>query len=145
MAGRFDGLTYTLANEDPLFEQAVLDPGLDHVVGIAGSGSRLLPLLTRRPRRMTCVDVSQAQLHLTSLRIESVRSLGWEEYLAFWGYPPRASAGGQERRELFSRIEGLGAEARGYFAALFEARRWSTILYQGQLERRAGKLSRLLR
>ena len=44
-------------------------------MAVAGSGGRVLPLLARRPRRLTCVDICRPQLFLTELRVEALRAL----------------------------------------------------------------------
>src|SRR6185312_13405629 len=100
----FNRLNYTLANEDTSLELGLLPEGVPHLMSVAGSGGRVLPLLAKFPKKVTCVDLSLEQLYLTELRFESLRALDHAEFLAFWGYPPSASEP-HERRKLFQRIQ----------------------------------------
>jgi S-adenosylmethionine-diacylglycerol 3-amino-3-carboxypropyl transferase len=134
-------LNYTLANEDTSMELAMLEENPGHILSVAGSGGRVLPLLAKKPKQVTCVDVSREQLYLTELRIESARALSYEEFLAFWGYPPR-SAEPEERRELFSKIR-LSKDAATFLNGLFEAQEWKSILYLGKWERTFATLSKV--
>jgi S-adenosylmethionine-diacylglycerol 3-amino-3-carboxypropyl transferase len=134
-------LNYTLANEDTALELAMLQEGLSHILSVAGSGGRVLPLLSKKPKRVTCVDVSQEQLYLTELRIESARALTHSEFLAFWGYPPR-SATPSERRELYLKIK-LSKDADTFISGLFASQNWQSILYLGKWERTFATLSQV--
>lgn len=138
----FQKLNYTLANEDTRFEVAVLPEKLGHLAVIGGSGSRVLPLLSRKPERLTVLDVSQEQLWLCELRIESLRTLDYESFLGFWGYPTRI-ASPNERRELFERLT-LSEDAREYLLQVFAEREWRSLLYLGGWERTFQKLSRVV-
>jgi S-adenosylmethionine-diacylglycerol 3-amino-3-carboxypropyl transferase len=135
----FNKLNYTLANEDTSMELGIFPTGMEHLVSVAGSGGRVLPLLAKQPRRVTCVDLSQEQLWLTELRFESARELSHREFLAFWGYPPFAAEPAR-RRELFEKIQ-LSPPARQFLEALFGENQWESILYLGKWERTFGKLS----
>lgn len=148
----FFGLNYTLANEDSHFEYSVLKSNLNHVLSIAGSGGRIIPLLARSPRILTCVDLSQEQLFLTELRIESIRHLSHTEYLQFWGFPTSMQEEEKvrdlfyvKRKPLFLLIRSLSPAARSYFQNLFEKQKWKRILYLGRYERNARSLSRIIR
>ena len=136
-------LNYTLANEDTLLELDLLPNGVGHVLSVAGSGGRVLPLLAKNPKNITCVDLSQEQLYLTELRIESVRALTREEFLAFWGYPPR-SATPSERRSIFNKIK-ISESAKKFIKGLFDHLEWKSILYEGKWERTFIKLSQVNR
>ena len=135
----FNKLNYTLANEDTALELELLPQGVNHLVSVAGSGGRVLPLLAKAPKKVTCVDLSQEQLYLTELRFESVRALTHSEFLSFWGYPP-TPAEPDERRKLFKKIK-LGSDAQAFFDELFQATEWDSILYMGSWERTISKLS----
>lgn len=139
----FSGLNYTLANEDSSFEMSLLKPSMGHIVSVAGSGARVLPLFFGAPRHMTVVDISPEQLLLTELRIESCRALSLEEYLVFWGYPP-AQDQPRQRRELFSKIQ-VSDECKRFFISVFEKRSWSSILYSGKWEQTFKKISSMCR
>ncbi len=82
----FEKLNYTLANEDPSLEAHILAPNRERVVAVGGSGSRVLPLLSKGPRELHIVDISKVQLALCELRVETLRLLSQEEFLRFW-YP----------------------------------------------------------
>lgn len=137
----FSGLNYTLANEDSGVEMSIVRPELDHVVSVAGSGARVLPLFASMPRSLTCVDLSEQQLLLTELRIESCRVLCFEDYLAFWGYPP-ANDDSRYRRELFSKLS-LSDNCKRLFLSLFENGNWSSLLYGGKWERTFSKIAKI--
>jgi len=139
----FSELNYTLANEDTSLELAILPEKAKHVVAVAGSGARVLPLLARHPRKLTCVDLSAPQLHLTELRMSAARALTHAEYLGFWGYPPRASEPA-ERRRIFDDLE-LSAPARDYFRGVFDRLGWQSVLYEGRWERTFARLARINR
>lgn len=137
------GLNYTLANEDTALELAILPENVGHVLSVAGSGGRAVPLLSRKPGLLTCVDVSQAQLYLTELRVESVRALTHSEFLAFWGYPP-VSATAKEREALFKQVK-LSDGASSFLRSVFEAKKWESILYDGKWESTFVKFSKINR
>lgn len=139
----FGKLNYTLANEDTSFEYGILPDSLQHVVSVAGSGARMLPLIAKGPRKLTCIDLAQEQLYLAQLRVESVRTFDWDDFLAFWGYPPRVS-GADERRRLFGQLK-LSTAAREYFTSVFNEKDWGPILYDGKWEKTFCKLSKLNR
>jgi S-adenosylmethionine-diacylglycerol 3-amino-3-carboxypropyl transferase len=138
----FSGLNYTLANEDSSLEYAVLKPNLVHIVSIAGSGSRVIPLIARNPQSLTCVDISFEQLSLAELRFESIRAFDYEEFLEFWGY---SQATPQRRQVLFKKIQTLQPKTRTYFEDLFHRLNWDSLLYQGKWERRFLSFSRWAR
>jgi S-adenosylmethionine-diacylglycerol 3-amino-3-carboxypropyl transferase len=135
----FNTLNYTLANEDTALEIAILPQGADHVISVCGSGGRVLPLLSRSPKRVTLVDLSQEQLYLAELRFASVRALGLSEFMQFWGYPP-VSAEPAERRRMFDAFD-LSPEAKEFFQGLFSENQWQSILYSGRWERTIAKLA----
>ena len=104
--GYFDDLNYTLGNEDSSLEYNLLPKDTKHVLAIAGSGSRILPLLAKHPKKLTCIDTSSLQLYLTELRIETLRSLEYDKFLAFWGYPTHSLAP-EERKKVLTELAGL--------------------------------------
>jgi S-adenosylmethionine-diacylglycerol 3-amino-3-carboxypropyl transferase len=134
-------LNYTLANEDTAMELAMLPKNVGHILSVAGSGGRVLPLLSRQPKQVTCVDISREQLYLTELRIESARALTHDEFLSFWGYPPKG-AEPEERRELYSKIR-LSSDADRFIRGLFDSQSWQSVLYLGKWERTFSRLSRI--
>src|SRR5690606_14333538 len=116
-----------------------------HVFSIAGCGSRALPLLAHGAETLTCVDVASAQLALTRLRLAGYKCLSFEEFLIFWGFPPYAAYDYRKvRRALFDKLE-LNASDRTFFAPIFEAHGWNSILFSGSWERTFQTLSKGLR
>lgn len=139
----FDQLNYVLGNEDNSIEFGILNEGTPHVLAAAGSGTRVIPLLAKSPRLLTCVDISKEQLFLTELRIETLRSLDYSQYLDFWGYPP-ALLSSEKRKQLFLSLN-LSEGAHEYLNIFFEQINWGSILYKGKWERTFVKISKILR
>jgi S-adenosylmethionine-diacylglycerol 3-amino-3-carboxypropyl transferase len=138
----FHHLNYVLGNEDLSVENGILKDNLNHVFSAAGSGTRIIPLLARYPRHLTCADVSKEQLFITELRIESLRSFSYEEYLAFWGYPPKI-LDAKERKEMYAKLN-LSKNADLFLLSLFESENWNSILYSGRWEKTFLKISKIL-
>jgi S-adenosylmethionine-diacylglycerol 3-amino-3-carboxypropyl transferase len=136
-------LNYTLANEDTALELAILPPGQRHVVSVAGSGGRVLPLFARAPARLTAVDLSPWQLELTALRVEAARALSREEFLGFFGYPGGAAVSPEGRRKLLQALM-LKDETRAFFTGLFDALGWESLLYVGRWEKTFKTISRVV-
>lgn len=139
----FNKLNYTLANEDTTMEYNILPTGMDHVLSVAGSGARVLPLIAKNPKLLTCIDLVPEQLFIAELRIEAVRSLTHSEYLNFWGYPP-ANISNAERKDLFHKID-LPPDAKSFFTNLFENHNWESILYLGKWEQTFNTFSKVVR
>lgn len=139
----FTSLNYTLGNEDTSLELSILPKNAGHILCVAGSGGRVLPLFAQYPKKVSCVDVSIEQLYLTELRLESSRALEYQEFLAFWGYPPIQTTP-KERRDLFRRIN-LSKPAKAFWVSSFESNLWNSVLYLGKWERTFSRLSRINR
>jgi S-adenosylmethionine-diacylglycerol 3-amino-3-carboxypropyl transferase len=140
----FNGLIYTLANEDSIVESELLPNHTERVIAIAGSGSRIIPLLAKFPQELVCVDLSLEQLYLTELRIESVRHLEHHEFIQFFGYPTTNSSA-QSREALFKKLVNLNPEAQNYFLNLFKNISWNSLLYSGKWEQTVRKFSKVIR
>ncbi|CAM3004265.1 S-adenosylmethionine:diacylglycerol 3-amino-3-carboxypropyl transferase [Legionella steigerwaltii] len=140
----FNGLVYTLTNEDSIVESELLPDNTERVIAIAGSGSRIVPLLTKSPQELVCVDLSVEQLYLTELRIESVRHLSHDEFIQFFGYPS-ANDSALSREELFKKLVTLSPSAKEFFLNLFSNTSWKSLLYSGKWEQSARKFSRFIR
>ena len=136
----FNTLNYTLANEDTSLEMNILPQGVGHVLSVAGSGSRVLPLFSKLPSEMTCVDLSKEQLYLTELRIEAARVFDLEDFLSFFGYPPRMATP-ESRKKMFEKIK-LTPEAKAFLLALFQELGWASLLYMGRWERTFQKIAK---
>lgn len=139
----FENLNYTMANEDTQLEYTLLPEQTRHVLVIAGSGSRVLPLLAKQPKRLSISDYSQEQLALTKTRIETVRSLNYQEFLAFWGYPTEHEMGPVLRQEIFHRLD-LPLKDKEIMASIFKQNEWKPLLYKGKYEKAIIKLSKLI-
>ncbi|MEN9825990.1 MAG: hypothetical protein RI953_1735 [Pseudomonadota bacterium] len=139
----FNTLNYSLANEDTALELGILPESRQHVLSVAGSGSRVLPLFAKNPRLVTCVDLSQEQLFLTELRVESARMLTREQFLGFWGYPP-VTVAPDERKRILEELT-LSDPCREFFRGMFESLGWQSVLYQGRWEKTFFKISRFCR
>ena len=129
----FTELNYSLGDEDSAVEYHLLPHRAQQVAAVAGSGGRILPLLAKRPERLCCFDILQEQLHLTRLRVESVRALELEEFAAFWGYPPVPMTP-RERKDRFRSLP-LPTDAAETLGALLERHGWTEIIYIGRFER----------
>ena len=81
MHNLFNQLNFTIGNEDNRFEQYILPEKLTHAVCTAGSGVGPMVVLSRGPAFLSCVDISEPQLYLTELRIESARKLSYEDFV----------------------------------------------------------------
>lgn len=102
MSQYFQGLNYSLANEDTKVEYDLLPEGVDSVFTVCGSGSRVLPLIAKNPKEITVVDLSPTQLALCRLRIAAAKNLSYEDFLYFLGYK---KDGEVKRTELMSKLD----------------------------------------
>ena len=138
----FSQLNYTLGDEDTWVEYHMLPEAARHVMCIAGSGGRVLPLLARAPKQLTCVDILDVQLWLTEMRLEALRALEHADYLAFLGYPPQPMSAAQ-RETCFQRLD-LSAPAREHLGALFSRLKWAPVIYMGRFEKTIITLSKIV-
>lgn len=138
----FNALNYSLGDEDSSVEHGILAKHANHVMAIAGSGGRVIPLLARAPKRLTCVDILQEQLALTELRVEALRALDHEDYTGFLGYPPH-EMNPDDRKKNFDDLP-LSQKSGDYLATLFAANDWRPIIYTGKFERAMIKLSKIV-
>lgn len=139
----FNSLNYTIGNEDTSLELAVMPEKVRHIFAIAGSGSRLIPLLSKNPQHLTCVDSSLDQLALSELRLSSLKALKHGDFLSFWGYPPYEITP-RERRDIFESLE-ISSDTRKIAELFFQRSNWKPLLYMGKWERTFQKLSRINR
>src|SRR3990167_11331981 len=122
----FNSLNYTIGNENSSLELEVGPENAQHVFAIAGSGSRIIPLLSKNPLRLTCVDSSFKQLALAELRIASLKLLYYEDFLSFWGYPPHQMSS-HKRQRIFNNLE-ISEQAKKILETLFKKHDWRPIL-----------------
>lgn len=137
----FNSLNYTIGNEDTSLELAVMPENIRHVFAVAGSGSRIIPLLSKSPQYITCVDSSPEQLSFAELRIASLKALDHQNFLAFWGFPAH-SMSPSKRWAIFKDLE-MSDSARKKMGLLFEKHDWGSLLYTGRWEQTFQKLSRI--
>jgi len=144
----FDGLNYSLANEDTWIEYSLLDFQTHRVLSVSGSGARCLPLLAKNPGHIDIVDISEVQLFLAELRIQAARSLTYEEWLFFMGY--RGAVPGDpnsiiSRPALFEKIKGLQPKTKTFWSN--SRLRWEKngFLFLGKWEQHFQKLGFLFR
>lgn len=135
-------LNYSLANEDTGFERDILPLGCHHVLTIAGSGARVLPLLARLPRRMTCFDISEPQLFLTELRLAALGQMNYGEFCKFLGYHPGLKPA--ERKAWFLDLP-LSQRAKNFLVGHFHRHQWQDIIYTGRWEAGFRTLAPLIR
>lgn len=148
MSGQyFHNLNYTLSNEDTRVEYALLKSDLDSVFSIGGSGSRVLPLIARNPKRLDVIDLSSEQLALIELRHAAARALTRDEFLFFLGYRgglPNDSNTEDSRRDLFRKLDLAPATAK--FWQEREAHwRPRGFIFLGRWENHFQKLGRVFR
>lgn len=148
MHGYFDGLNYSLANEDTWIEYSLLETNLERVLSVAGSGARCMPLLARNPKVLDLVDLSEPQLFLAELRIQAARSLTYEEWLFFMGY--RGSLPGDpmlvgDRRQLLEKIKGLRPDTFKFWNDRSDAWTSRGFIFLGKWESHFQKIGFLFR
>lgn len=97
----FEKLNYSFANETTEIELALMPENVESVFCIAGSGSRLTPLLSKNPIRMDVYDSSLNQLYISELRYQSIKQLDYESYLNLLGYTETTKA---DRISIFHRL-----------------------------------------
>jgi S-adenosylmethionine-diacylglycerol 3-amino-3-carboxypropyl transferase len=129
---RFSGrISYSSCNEDSHSELEALRLAPDRrVLCVTAGGGRVLNLLYDRPREIMAVDVNPTQTYLLELKIEAMRALAYEPYLAFLGV--------REARDRLAAYQGirssLSSAARDYFDTHPKLVRRG-VLFQGSLER----------
>jgi S-adenosylmethionine-diacylglycerol 3-amino-3-carboxypropyl transferase len=139
----FNALNYTMANEDTRLEYELLPDKTAHVLTIAGSGSRVLPLFAKFPKKMSIVDFSPTQIALTQTRIETVRLLNYEEFLAFWGYPAKPM-NPKTRKDIFEKLP-LTENNHKIMSQVFKSHSFGPLLYTGKYEKAIRTISKIIR
>lgn len=137
----FSQLNYSLGDEDSRLELAVMSADTTHAVSIAGSGGRVLPLLARQPRQLTCIDMSVAQLAMTSLRLACLDRFDRDTFLRFMGYRPMSPP---ERESLFYDIS-LAEVERRLLKRVLARDGFGPVIYTGRFERALRRLSAMNR
>lgn len=137
----FQALNYTLGDEDSIVEYEILPENVNHLVAIAGSGGRVVPLLAKGPGQLTCIDILDEQLYITELRIQAIRKFDFNTYRSFLGYPPNIMRP-EERKAAFEQLD-LSSNARSYLEKLLTKYKWSEIIYLGKFEKTMATLSKI--
>jgi S-adenosylmethionine-diacylglycerol 3-amino-3-carboxypropyl transferase len=130
-----------MSNEDTEFEYQLLKENTNHVLTIAGSGSRVIPLLAKNPKSMSICDYSNEQLALTATRIETLKHLNHEEFLAFWGYTQMPK---KIRNDIFDKLA-LPLNYKEIMNKIFCDHDWTPLLYKGKYEKMLMSLSSIIR
>lgn len=130
----FENLNYTMSNEDTSLEYEVLDMNKNQVVTIASSGSRVLPLFAKNPKNISICDFSKEQLALTMTRVESVKLLNYEDFLAFWGYPGPKKLFNSQRKKIFYHMQ-IDDEYKQIMESIFNSNQWEPLIYYGKYEK----------
>jgi len=138
----FNKLNYSLANEDTGFEVAIAPKNMNHLLSVAGSGGRVLPIAANGAQKITCVDLSVEQLYLTEMRFEAAKKLDHEDYLGLLGYETVAgkAMSKTKRKKVFSLLE-LSSEAKDFLNKAYSSIDWGGLIYEGKWERSFAKLS----
>ncbi len=142
MAHYFNNLNYTLGDEDPTPEMHLLSYGLAHVMAVADCGSRIIPLLAKQPRKLTCVDINPCQLAVCELRLALVRNCTLDQYKLFLGYQKGMVS--EDRRALFQSLI-ISINAKKILEEMFENVGWENMLYLGKFERMLKLISKINR
>jgi S-adenosylmethionine-diacylglycerol 3-amino-3-carboxypropyl transferase len=128
---RYSGrINYSSCNEDSHSELEALRLAPDkRVLCVTAGGGRVLNLLYDRPREIMAVDVNPTQNHLLELKIEAMRALAYEPYLAFLGVRKT-----RDRLAVYQGIRpSLSSAARDYFDTHPKLVQRG-VLFQGSLE-----------
>lgn len=141
MSEYFTQLNYSLSNEDTFLETQILPPHTNHVYCVAGSGSRVLPLLSKFPKKLSVVDYSFEQLALTALRLETVKHLSYPEFLAFWGYPSDQLMQRNDRLDWLDSFD-LSKQQKTYLSELIQGH--ERLIYAGRYEKTLKFFSRII-
>ncbi|MDO6477203.1 DUF3419 family protein [Alteromonas sp. 1_MG-2023] len=131
-------INYTFSNEDTETELNYVFQG-SRVLCVAGSGSRVIPLLRARPEKLVCVDISGPQLYLTELRLTAVRHLQYKDFCALLGY---VKVEKEERKKIFESLI-LSESAEDYLVQWFEGNNWEGVIFSGKWEVATFDISRL--
>ena len=136
----FQGLNYSLANEDTWVEYRLAPENANSYFAVCGSGSRVIPLLAKNPKHLHIVDLSDAQLKLFRLRLEGIKKLSYEEYLFFLGYLTKHA--GANRTDLMKKLM-LSSEDLAYWKHFEREWEHQGFIYLGRWEAHFMMLGRL--
>lgn len=142
MKSYFQDLNYSLSNEDTKIESdllARLPTDKTKVLAVCGAGARVTPLMQAHVGRIDVVDVSEPQLKLLRLRLESIKKFDHDEFLQFWGYKPAALT----RLKMLSHLQ-LTSDDSQYWKS--QSEKWENgFLLTGRWENFLTKLGKMFR
>lgn len=141
MNSYFQGLNYSLANEDTRIEYDLLPDNVNSVFSVCGSGGRVLPLIAKNPAEVHVVDLSETQLKLFRLRYAAALELNRDEFLFLLGYVKDAPL---LRVDLLQRLK-LPPEDEKFWKSQEDLWRGDGFIYLGKWERHFMKLGRFFR
>ena len=110
--GQEKWILYSTSDEDNTSELRALHiTPEDRIISVTGSGCRTLSLLTQNPKSVTSVDYSPGQNYLLELKLAAIRTLSYDELLAFFGVDKS-----QTRWQTFGSLQAkISPEAAAYF------------------------------
>ena len=142
MASYFKNLNYTMGDEDASPEMYLLPDGTKHVMAVADCGSRVIPLLAKFPKQLTCVDINPEQLAVCEMRVELLRHCDLETYRAFLGYEDNMSP--LQRKKIFGQLD-ISLDRKHLLQEMFDDIEWGAMLYYGKFEKMLQTLSKVAR
>ncbi len=140
----FNKLNYSLANEDTGFEVAIAPRNMNHLLSVAGSGGRVLPIAANGAQKITCVDLSAEQLYLTEMRFAAAKILEHEDFLGLLGYTTKAGneMSRTNRKKVFKNLD-LSTEAKNFLEKAYGSIDWNGLIYEGKWEKSFAKLAKI--
>ncbi|MBD0831578.1 DUF3419 family protein [Aestuariibaculum sediminum] len=94
-------LVFTHNWEDPISdEQALKIKSGDTVMAITSGGCNVLGFLLKDPKEVKSIDINLAQSYLLELKIAAIKTLNFEEFIAFSGLAKH-----QDRIALFEKLK----------------------------------------
>lgn len=85
MTKYFQDLNYSMANEDTNFEfEVVKKNNYKTILGVGGSGARVIPFLALGINKLTISDISKSQLLFIELKLLAIKELSHKEFLDFY-------------------------------------------------------------
>jgi len=127
----FSRLSYSFGNEDWKTEKRALKlKPEDQVLCITASGDRPLNLLFRNCKKIVCIDANPIQNHLLCLKIAAMKSLNYQDYLAFLGVVPS-----EHRLKTLQKVMLKMNKETAHFWLQNKKMIQKGIIYQGAVER----------
>lgn len=138
MSAYFQGLNYSLANEDTWVEHQLLPTEVDSIFTVCGSGSRVLPLIAKNPGQIHVVDLSETQLKLFRLRLAAAKNLSPAEFHYLLGYTQVSPL---SRSQLMAKLP-LSPDDQNFWKSQESAWQNAGFIYLGKWERHFMKMGK---